>query len=113
MLDSLGLVGDGDEIAAVEDVERAFGVKLDYGEAASWRTVGDVHAALTSALSPEQRAAPDLWPRFAQAISDETGVDPDRIGPATLLLSQGGFSWLAAAVLIAIVAAIFLVTRWW
>src|SRR6185369_14602394 len=89
-LGSLGLGGDGDEVDAIEEVERVFGVLLDYSEAASWRTVGDVYSALRSALPREEREADDLWPRFAQAISSETGIDPTRIGPATLLLAQGG-----------------------
>lgn len=46
---TLGLWGDGDEIAAIEEVEERFGVKLDTSTAASWLTVGDVFAALQRA----------------------------------------------------------------
>jgi hypothetical protein len=58
LLESLGLVGDGDEVDAVRDVERCFDVVLDYGHAGEWRTVGDVHAALASVLPPERRCTP-------------------------------------------------------
>jgi hypothetical protein len=44
MLKDLGLAGDGDEIDAVEDVEKEFGVKLDI--APNWHTVGDIYHAL-------------------------------------------------------------------
>lgn len=112
ILESLGLGGDGDEVAAIAEVEQAFGVLLDYSDAAGWLTVGDVYSALRSALSPEQREAEDLWPRFAQAISGETGVDPTRIGSATLLLAQGNLGWLAFTLPIAVGAAIAIAAYW-
>ena len=110
-LESLGLVGDGGEVAAVEDVERAFGVSLDDNDAVGWRTAGDVYSSLRSALSPQQREAGDVWLRFARAISEETGVDPTRIGPETLLIGEGRSTWLAFAALIALVAAIAIVAQ--
>lgn len=113
ILESLGLGGDGDEIAAIEEVEQTFGVLLDVSGAGSWRTVGDVYSALLSALPPEQRESEDVWPRFAQAISWETGVDPTRIGPATVLLSKdiGCSAWLVFISLIAVGAAIAVATH--
>lgn len=99
-LSSLGLGGDGDEIAAIEEVESTFGVTLDYSDAGNWSTVGDVHSALIRMLSAEEAAKPDVWARFTEAISRETGVDPTRIGPETeLLLGGGGWGsvWRAAA----------------
>lgn len=50
MLESLGLVGDGEEISAIEEVERQFGVTLDHSRAATWRCVGDIHTTLLAAL---------------------------------------------------------------
>jgi hypothetical protein len=47
-LDTLGLGGDGDEIAAITEVERQFDVRLDYSTAGDWRTVGRVCSAPTS-----------------------------------------------------------------
>ena len=114
ILESLGLGGDGDEVDAIEAVEKAFGVLLDISGAAGWSTVGHVYSALLSALPPEQRESEDVWPRFAQAISGETGVDPTRIGPATVLLCQGGGGtvWPAFVLLIAIGAAIAIAAHW-
>ena len=110
MFESLGLGGDGDEIYAICDVDRCFGVALDYGEARSWRTVGDVYSALETALPAELRNAPDNWTRFTQAISDETGIDPTKVGQETLLLMTGGRRpWritLAIIVIGAVAAAI-------
>ena len=111
ILVSLGLGGDGDEVDAIQEVERAFAVLLDDSEAASWRTVGDVYSALRSALPPEQREAEDVWPRFTQAISSETGADPTRIGPATLVLVQG-IGWLGCALPIALAAAVAIIVAW-
>ncbi|MDB5708596.1 MAG: hypothetical protein JWL96_666 [Sphingomonas bacterium] len=110
MFESLGLIGDGDEISAIRDVERCFGVTLDHSEASGWRTVGNVYSALEAALPADRRTAPDNWTRFTQAISDETGIDPTNIGRDTLLLATGGRRrWhiiLAIVVIGAVAAAI-------
>lgn len=86
-LPDLELIGDGDEIDAIGDVELAFGIELDCTDADEWVTVGGVYDSLRAALREDQRAAPDLWPHFAKAIGFESGVDPDRIVPATKLLA--------------------------
>lgn len=85
-LADLGLWGDGDEIDAVTDVEAAFGVKLDYTHASEWLTTGDVFEALLKALPPGQGDRDEVWTRFAEAISQQTDVDPAKILPSTLLL---------------------------
>lgn len=92
-LPSLGLGGDGDEIGAITHVEQAFGVKLNYSDAGNWSTVGDVYAALLRELSAEEAARPDVWDRFAKAISNEIGVDPANVGFETGILAEDGF-WI-------------------
>ena len=109
-LSNLGLGGDGDEIAAIEEVEATFGVRLDYSDAGNWSTVGDVYASLLRKLSAYEAARPDLWDRFAQAISRETGIDPSRVSLETGLLAEGrlwvhvtsvsAWIWVASALLI-------------
>jgi hypothetical protein len=90
---SVGLGGDGDEIVAIADVERAFGVKLDYSEPAGWRTAGDVFDSLQKALPAEDRDRPDLWERFTIALSAETGVDPQALECGSPLLSESRLWW--------------------
>ena len=110
---SLGLGGDGDEIAAIEEVERRFGVRLDYSDSQSWTTAGDVFGALQRALPAEQAAAHDTWTRYAEAISLETGVDPSQVTHETLLLGQHRFNrrtLLIVAILIGLTVA--LVRHW-
>ncbi|HYJ81864.1 MAG TPA: hypothetical protein VEW26_03345 [Allosphingosinicella sp.] len=85
---SLGLGGDGDEVDAVECVERTFGVAFAVADCESFETVGDVWAALIGEMRLDEAAAAPLWPRFATAIASETGVDPARIGPGTRLLAE-------------------------
>lgn len=106
MLESLGLFGDGDEVHAITDVEECFAVTLDYRDAGTWRSVGDVYAALLAALPADRRNAPDIWPRFAAAIAGETGVDPLRIAPATLLLGTGRIRYRYIVLLAAAIGAI-------
>ncbi|WP_294337616.1 hypothetical protein [uncultured Sphingomonas sp.] len=88
---SLGLGGDGDEIAAIKDVENHFGVQLDYSDARNWTTVGDVFSALERELPADHASADDIWTQFANAICMETGVDPGLVTRDTLLLGQHRF----------------------
>jgi hypothetical protein len=85
-LERIGLGGDGDDVDAIQAVERHFDVTLDYGDAPTWRTAGDVFSSLLRALPAEQRQRDDLWPIFAAIMCDETGADASRVGPETLLL---------------------------
>ena len=41
------------EVAAIQGVERRFGVKLDYSHARDWVTVGDVFSLLREELPAE------------------------------------------------------------
>ena len=86
MLETIGLGGDGDEVDAIAAVKRRFGVVLDTADVANWATVGDVFQSLLNALPPDQRDADSAWRPFCEAICEETGADPRRIGPETLLL---------------------------
>ncbi|SDD62144.1 hypothetical protein SAMN05444678_11763 [Sphingomonas sp. YR710] len=110
---SLGLGGDGDEIAAISEVERRFGVRLDYSDARHWKTAGDVFAALQQALSSEQAEAVETWPLFAEAISGETGVDPTKVTADTLLLGKGRFDWRVLVVVGCLIAAGFALIQLW
>ena len=113
---SVGLGGDGDEIEAIADVERVFGVKLDYTNARNWITAGDVFEAIKAAIPATERSKPDLWDRFASALCGISGVDSGVIEPASPLLSDNrfwarmadisAFVWIASAVgLVGVVGA--------
>ena len=84
---SVGLGGDGDEVAAIEGVERVFGVRLDYSDAPRWVTAGDVFDSLQKVSPPVLLNRPDIWKRFAAALCYETGVRPDRIDRDSPLLA--------------------------
>jgi hypothetical protein len=85
---SVRLAGDGDEVDAITDVERAFAVKLDYSEAPHWRTAGDVFNSLRQALPPKERDRSDLWDSFTEALAGQTFVDPKSITPESPLLGS-------------------------
>src|SRR4051812_22514570 len=101
-LESLRLWGDGDELDALRNVEKRFGVKLDYTGAGKWFTVGDVYADLLKALPEEAARTPHTWTAFAEAISDETGVEPLRVAPHTRLIDRTGSRRLSIAVIVAL-----------
>ena len=89
---SVGLVGDGDEIAAIESVEEAFGVTFHDQDALGWRTAGDVFASLLKVLPPD--ASRDAaWERFAAALALKTGINPQRITPDSPLLLPDKGTW--------------------
>ncbi|MBA4763336.1 hypothetical protein [Sphingomonas sp.] len=89
---SVGLGGDGDEIAAIDEIEMTFGVTLDYADAPTWQTAGDVFRSLQNSLPADVALAPDTWDRFATALTHETGVDPATITPDSPLLDEA-ISW--------------------
>ncbi|GAA0335705.1 hypothetical protein GCM10009087_52720 [Sphingomonas oligophenolica] len=108
----VGLGGDGDEIAAILEVEKAFGVRLDYTNAHEWSTVGDVYTALMRALPPGAADQPGVWDRFAAALCRETGLSPSDISPESELLAESGL-WVHVAhasaatwIVVAIVAVV-------
>ena len=103
---SLGLRGDGDEIAAIRDVECRFDVELDYADASNWRTVGDVFQALRKTLPKNEAEDGEIWATFVEAISAETGVDPTKVEAETLLLGSGRFSWRLAIIVAAAVGTV-------
>ena len=112
---SVGLGGDGDEIVAIGDLERTFGVKLDKRDAAQWLTAGDVFVSLCKAL-PADMQDDDLWARFAEVLTDQTGVDPKVIEKDSPLLSQSRL-WVhvangSAAVWITAAAGILALAGW-
>jgi hypothetical protein len=88
---SIELVGDGDEIAAIEDVETEFHIKLDPADAPTWITTGDVYRSLNKARSSAGILGEADWNQFAVAICRETGINPVTIGRETLLLGEPNF----------------------
>ena len=85
---SVSLGGDGDEILAIDDVERAFGVELDKADASHWHTAGDVFSSLRKALPVGASDDGELWARFIEALTQQTGVDPKTIEKDSPLLAQ-------------------------
>lgn len=109
---SIGLSGDGDEVAAIEEVERAFGVVLDDRDAPHWRTAGAVFTSLLKALPADAATDPGTWGRFTEALASETGIDPGLITKHSPLLLPdkgfwggfkevwGGCAWMSAALIV-------------
>lgn len=86
-LETIGFGSDGDEVDAVLEVEKYFGVSFDYAEAATWQTAEDVFAALLNALPPDQSDREHLWAAFTKIMCSETGADASLVGPDMLLLA--------------------------
>lgn len=111
----VGLGGDGDEIEAIERVEKCFGVKLDLSDARDWRTAGDIYRALCKALPPEEGEKAETWTRFAQALGEDAG-DPKYIERDSLLFGAAHGATKTALItagVIAFIVGVFLLLRWW
>ncbi|MGZ8999299.1 MAG: hypothetical protein ACXW2T_10650 [Allosphingosinicella sp.] len=86
-LETIGLGGDGDEVGAIVAVEKYFGISLNYENSPDWVTAGDVFGSLLKVLPPDRGMSDDLWPQFTRILCEETGTDPTRVAPETLLLT--------------------------
>lgn len=90
----VGLGGDGDEVDAILDVEREFGVSLDYSDAPHWSTAGDVFASLLKVLPINAVEDPVVWARFTDALAGQSGVDPTLVSKDSPLLSPQSLTWV-------------------
>ena len=88
-VNSVGLAGDGDEIAAISDVEREFGITFDPDDASRWFTAGDLFECLRAKLPGSSLSDREMWERFAFALSHETGVDPRSLSRESPLILDG------------------------
>ena len=88
-VNSVGLAGDGDEIAAISDVEREFGITFDPDDAPGWFTAGNLFESLRAKLSGSSLSDREMWERFAIALSQETGVDPQSLSRESPLILDG------------------------
>lgn len=81
-----GLWGDGDEVEAIELIERRLCVQLRREEAPSIWTVGDLWDCLLKSnenLKDDRRS----WIKFVVALTAYPGLDPRQIGRETLLIA--------------------------
>lgn len=72
MLETIGLGGDGDEVDAIERVERHFGIVFDYDDCEGFVTVGDVWRALVKELRVDEAEVFPRWPELVEALGEET-----------------------------------------
>ena len=86
----LNLVGDGDEIDAVEEIEAEFSITLDTSDAGDWWTVADLFEAVKRALPAYDANQPSTWPRFCAALCEISCDDPAEITPGMLLIMPAG-----------------------
>jgi hypothetical protein len=85
---TLGLNSNSDEFAAIEEVETEFGVTIDYADAPRWHTAGDLFRSLLAQLPAGHDDDPEIWERFARALSQTTDTDPETITPGMLLADE-------------------------
>lgn len=86
--------------------ERGYSVTLleraQPGRAASWASAGIIGATLRDESDPQyalRKLSRALWPSFAQAIQDESGLDPEyrEMGCLQLATSSEELEWLRSA----------------
>jgi len=85
---TLGLNSNSDEFVAIEEIEAEFGVTIDYADAPLWRTAGDLFRSLLAQMPAGQAHDPEIWERFATALSRATDVELEAITPETPLAEE-------------------------
>jgi hypothetical protein len=96
MADSLNLVGDGDDIDVIRDVERAFGIQIADHEAEAIRTVGQLYDLIQARCPGADRTQACLSQvafyrlRRALAPTDKTAITPRT--PIAIVHTVGGGS---------------------
>jgi hypothetical protein len=65
---------------------RCFGVSLDYNDASTWQTAGDVYRSLLKVLPAAEAGKSDAWDRFTRALAEDAGIDARSI-------TTEAFSW--------------------
>lgn len=91
MLNSLGLAGDGDEVDAIDRVERAFGIRFEHADCENFGTVGDVWSSLIKELRLTEIDAAVHWPSFVRILGDDTLWEPhfEEVTLETRLIGPG------------------------
>ena len=107
MADAIVIGGGVMGLAAARELRaREYGVTLleraTPGRAASWASAGIVGATLRDESDPSyelRRVSRQLWPDFAQAVHDESGLDPEyrEIGCIQLATNEAELDWLRKA----------------
>jgi hypothetical protein len=94
-LRTIGLWGDGDELAAVADAERRLGFRLPIEDAPQWFTVGDVYRSIQK-RNPEF-ASKVTWRKLCVGLCLGKGADPRRVTPTTTLIERNSLLKMALA----------------
>ncbi len=87
-LSSLNLVGDGDDLDLIENIEKSFEVKLQDSEVEQWWTVGDIYKHLQSKIEASQEHKSKCAGQMAFYVVRKTLqelVPTDQIKPDTAL----------------------------
>jgi hypothetical protein len=85
MLKHAGFWGDGDEVEAIELIEKRLNVRLRDEDAPNIWTVGNLWMSLL-ASNPHLEDSKRNWIRFAVALTAYTGLNPREIDRETLLI---------------------------
>jgi hypothetical protein len=85
MLKHAGFWGDGDEIDALELIEKRLNVRLRHEDAPNIRTVGDLWVSLLGSNAHLEDSKRN-WIRFVVGLTAYTGLNPREICRETLLI---------------------------
>src|SRR5438105_4545030 len=107
MADAIVIGGGVMGLAAARELRRrGYSVTLlergQPGRAASWASAGIIGATLRDESDPSfhlRRVSRDLWPAFAAAVEEESGLDPEyrEMGCIQLASTDEELAWLRSA----------------
>ena len=76
---NIGMVGDGDDVAAIEEIEKDFGVSFDRDGLERIRTLGDLFDILIGMRPDLDRD--ESWQRYTEASRSSAGRTPRTCAP--------------------------------
>ena len=76
---NIGMVGDGDEVELLEDIERAFSVRFTDDEAEAIVTLGDLHEAIMT--KTDRWSSGEVWAATTRLAAQHTFMPPENMEP--------------------------------
>ncbi len=73
------MVGDGDEVEFLEDIERAFSVRFTDNEAEAITTLGEMHRAILA--KTDRWSSSEVWAATTRVAGPYTIMPPEKMEP--------------------------------
>ncbi|MEO0666514.1 MAG: hypothetical protein AAFZ99_01245 [Pseudomonadota bacterium] len=74
---NIGMMGDGDDVEYLEDIERTFDISIAAQEAEQIQTIGDLHRLILS--KTPRWSGDEVWASITRMASEHTSFPPENM----------------------------------